>query len=108
MLPSTRCVYSQIFPRLIWRNETKHFAVEQARRRINSFAASYILHTGGAYVRYPDICEQTSFCRVDGTHLSAFGNELFLYRMQQRLQTFLSSKVSVSHSAGEVGPWLAG
>lgn len=39
LLPSTRFVYSQILPRLIWRNETKHFAVEQARRRINSFVA---------------------------------------------------------------------
>lgn len=107
LLPSTRFIYSQILPRLVWRNETKHFAIEQARKRINSFVASYILRTGGGYIRYPDICEQTSFFRVDGTHLSVLGNELFLYRLQQGLQAFLCSKISVSPSAGEDGPWLA-
>ena len=57
LLPPTKFVYSQILPRLHWRHEVKHFAIEKARKRLNSFVATVIISAGGCYIKYPDICE---------------------------------------------------
>lgn len=107
LLPHTKFVYSQILPRLHWRYEYNHSAMEKARRRLNSFVASNIIRNNGCYIKYPEITENVGLFHSDGTHLSDFGNDMFNFRLQQGLQTFLSSSVCVSPSAGELGPWLA-
>lgn len=108
LLPATRFIWSQILPRLNWRSELNHAAMERARRRTNSFVASLILRNGGGYIRYPELSDQVvSFFRDDAVHLSDFANDIFLYRLQQGLQLLLTSKLSVSPATGEFGPWLA-
>ena len=106
LLPNATFVYSQILPRLHWRCEINHSAIEKARKRLNSFVASVIIRADGCYIKYPEIHEEMELFHSDGTHLSDFGNDLFLYRLQQGLQTFLSSAVCVSPSLREEGPWL--
>ena len=106
MLPNTRVVWSQILPRLRWRNEQDHCALEKARLRVNSFVAKEVISLGGGYIRYPEISEaNTGFFLPDQVHLSAPGNDLFLYRIQQALQSFLSSDSTMSPPVGEDGPW---
>lgn len=107
LLPCTKFIWSQILPRIRWRNELDHAALERVRLRINSYAATLVVKLGGGYLRYPELSgEDHAFFLQDGVHLSRFANELFLYRMQQGLQSFLTSDIIISPSAGEFGPWL--
>ena len=106
LLQNTTFVYSQILPSLHWRGEINHSAIEKARKRLNSFVASVIIRADGCYIKYPKIQEEMELFHSEGTHLSDFGNDLFLCRLQQGLQTFLSSAVCVSPSLREEGPWL--
>ena len=106
LLPNTTFVYSQILPRLHWRREMNHSAIEKAGKRLNSFVASVIIRPVGCYIKYPEMHEDMELFHSAGTHLSDFGNDLFLYRLQQGLQTCLSSAVCVSSSLREEGPWL--
>lgn len=106
-LPDTFLVWSQILPRLKWRFELNHRAIERVRKRINSYVAKQVIQLGGGYIRYPEISEMSKgLFAQDGVHLSFMGNELFLYRLQQAIQTFLSSDIKVSPAEGEWGPWL--
>ncbi|KAK3105093.1 hypothetical protein FSP39_017153 [Pinctada imbricata] len=47
MLPNTTLVWSQILPRLKWRDEDDHRAVNKIRRRINSKIATFVMRMGG-------------------------------------------------------------
>ncbi|KAJ8307155.1 hypothetical protein KUTeg_015239 [Tegillarca granosa] len=87
ILLNTKVIWSQILPRLKWRHETTHAAVEKIRRRINSKIATFVLKNGGYYIRYPEIIEQNP-------------------RIQQALQRFMLSNIKVSPSSNESGPWL--
>ena len=106
MLPNTTFVYSQILPRLHGRREINRSAIEKARKRLNSVVASVIIRADGCYIKYPEIHEEMDLFHSDRTHLSDFGNDLFLYWLQQGLRKFLSSAVCVSPSLCEEGPWL--
>ncbi|KAK3087278.1 hypothetical protein FSP39_003974 [Pinctada imbricata] len=46
MLPNTTLVWSQILPRLKWRDEDDHRAVYKIRRRINSKIATFVMRMG--------------------------------------------------------------
>ena len=83
-------------------------AMEKIRVRLNSHVATYLLRSGGRYIRYPEIHRvNTDMFSSDRVHLSYMGNNLFLYKLQQALQTFLiDSSVKVSPTLGENGPWL--
>lgn len=96
LLPETMIVWSQILPRLHWRGEISHKAVDNIRKRVNSSVATYLLQAGwGAYIKYPEIAESNPDLFVDGVHLSDWGNTFFLHSLQQGLQCFLSSDIRV-------------
>ncbi|KAJ8304808.1 hypothetical protein KUTeg_018391 [Tegillarca granosa] len=107
MLPNTKLIWSQILPRLKWRNERNHKAVNKSRVRINSYIAKFMISNGGLYIRYPEIVQSNvGMFYNDKVHLSQLGNDIFLYRLQQALQVFITSDSKVSPSNVESGPWL--
>ena len=61
-------------------------ALNFSARRLNNFAAWLCIQLGCAYVKYPELAwdEEGLFSR-DGVHLSDMGNELFLYRLKNKL-----------------------
>ncbi|VDI23821.1 Hypothetical predicted protein, partial [Mytilus galloprovincialis] len=85
LLPKSKFVWSQILPRLKYRNEIVHRSLNRTRVRLNSLVATYIIKHGGAYIRYPELSEDNPDLFLDGVHLSDIGNNLFLYRLQQGL-----------------------
>lgn len=106
-MPETFIVWSQVLPRLSWRNENNHNALESARKRLNSYVAKHVIDLGGGYIHYPEISQSSpGLFKEDGVHLTFLGNDLFLYRLQQALQLFISKNVTVSPQTGEYGPWL--
>ena len=81
-------------------------AMDKIRLRVNSHVATYLLRSGGKYIRYPELHKDNTglFCG-DQVHLSVMSNDLFLFRLQQALQAFLiDPSVKVSPKLGENGP----
>ncbi len=90
LLPNCKIVWSQILPRLIWRASQNSWALNRAATRVNNLAAWQCVQSGGGYVKYPEIgWKEPGLFEEDGVHLSSFGNDLFLYRLQQFLQDFV-------------------
>ncbi|CAC5390296.1 CRNS1 [Mytilus coruscus] len=101
LLPQSKFVWSQILPRLKYRNEIVHRSLNRARVRLNSLAATYIIKHGGAYIRYPEISEDNPDLFLDGVHLSDIGNDLFLYRLQQGLFDIIKFSHTICPQNGE-------
>lgn len=107
LLPNTILVWSQILPRLHWRGEIDHQALEKVRVRINSHIATYLTKIGGKYIRYPELDIEDPTLYKDAVHLNHLGKDLFINRLQQGLQSFLEDKgLNVSPKWNEHGPWL--
>lgn len=107
LLPNTTLIWSQVLPRLQWRGEVDHLALERARVRLNSCIATYILELGGKYIRYPELQESSPCLFRNKVHLNSLGNSFFLHRIQQSFQDFLADdRVVVTPKAGDHGPWL--
>lgn len=104
LLPTTRFIWSSILPRLFWRGEKTHKAVDKIRIRTNSQIGAFVMRQGGGYIRYPEIVEDNELF-LDGVHLNTLGNNLFCFRLQQALHTFLTSNQHLSPPPGENGPW---
>ncbi|KAJ8317263.1 hypothetical protein KUTeg_005167 [Tegillarca granosa] len=82
LFPNTKLFFSQILPRLKWRHENNHVAVEKIRKRINSKIATYVVSQGGLYIRYPELTEKyIGLFHDDQVHLSQLGNDIFLFRI---------------------------
>ncbi|KAK3102187.1 hypothetical protein FSP39_009460 [Pinctada imbricata] len=94
--PNTMFVWSQILPRFKWRSFVPSKTLNKARVRLNRKMANLILSLGGAYIRYPELCEENmGFFADDKVHLSDLGNDMFLHHLQQGLQTFLMKNCNV-------------
>jgi len=90
LVPGVLIVWSQILPRFEWRGEKSHSALNNVRERVNNKVATEVINNGGRYIKYPEIREEDHFF-VDKVHLSDMGNNLFLHRIQEALQCFLTS-----------------
>ena len=90
LMPETAIVWSQILPRTQWRFSQNLVAMENVRVRLNSSIASFVVNSGGHYVRYPDIQASKTFLCEDGVHLTPLGNNVFLNTLQGALETILS------------------
>ena len=66
----TTIVWSQILPRLQWRGELDYNSLEKVRKRVNNGLASYVLKSGGKYLRYPAIKNYSVKMFCDSVHLS--------------------------------------
>jgi hypothetical protein len=53
--PNTKLIWSQIPPRTNWRHSKNNEAMEKARKRLTSYAATKTIGMGGAYIKYPNI-----------------------------------------------------
>ena len=99
----TTIVWSQILPRLHWRGELDHNALEKVRKRVNNVIASYVLKSGGKYLRYPAITNSSIEMFCDGVHLSHKGNQVFLTTIKDGLQSFFYSDANVFPDDGQSG-----
>ena len=107
LMPSTKIIWSQILPRKNWRSRIDKKILNGIRIRLNSSLALLAIGLGGGYIRYPElsVCDE-NFYGQDRVHLNNMGNDIFLYRIQQALQVFLTTNRNVSPITGEFGPWL--
>ncbi|XP_045197901.2 uncharacterized protein LOC123552358 [Mercenaria mercenaria] len=84
-LTNARIIWSQILPRLVYRNEVNHTKLNKARRRFNTVMAGLCHQIGGAYIRHPQISERNYLFR-DYVHLSAIVNDIFLSNLKHGLR----------------------
>ncbi|XP_052674467.1 uncharacterized protein LOC128156393 isoform X2 [Crassostrea angulata] len=96
LLPRTKIIWSQILPRLKWRNARDNNALNKTRVRVNSFVATKLLAHQGGYIRYQKITpSDKSLFKGDGVHLTEKGNEIFLKTLKKAFKRFISSGVGV-------------
>ncbi|XP_052701653.1 uncharacterized protein LOC128178498 [Crassostrea angulata] len=96
LLPRTKIIWSQILPRLKWRNARDNNALNKTRVRVNSFVATKLLAHQGGYIRYQKITpSDKSLFKGDGVHLTEKGNEIFLKTLTKAFKRFISSGVGV-------------
>ncbi|XP_065944776.1 uncharacterized protein [Magallana gigas] len=96
LLPRTKIIWSQILPRLKWRNARDNNALNKTRVRVNSFVATKLLAHQGGYIRYQKITpSDKSLFKGDGVHLPEKGNEIFLKTLTKAFKRFISSGVGV-------------
>jgi hypothetical protein len=88
--PNTKLIWSQILPRTNWRHSKNNEAMEKARKRLNSYAATRTIGMGGTYIKYPNIyLANTELWSTDGIYLSNVRNERFLNSLQHALENIV-------------------
>lgn len=87
-MTNAKLVWSQILPRLVYRNEQNHTKLNKARRRFNTTLARYCIQMGGAYIRHPQIIEKAYLFR-DHVHLSEIGNDMFINNLKHAINAIV-------------------
>ena len=87
-LTHAKIIWSQILPRLVYRNEINHVKLNKARRRFNTELSRFCMNEGGAYIRHPQIVEKSYLFR-DHVHLSDIGNDMFLCNIKHGLNAII-------------------
>jgi lysophospholipase L1-like esterase len=73
MFPATVIIWYQILPRLAWRGEQRHEALETVKRQVNSKMGTLVksLKLNGHYINYLEISDgDKSLFLPDGVHLN--------------------------------------
>lgn len=92
IFPPTRIVWSQILPRSWWWYAISNFSAEISRKRINSSIATFVLHHGGASIKYLEISAfHPTLILPDGVHLTNLGNFHYLTTLQNALKQFIQN-----------------
>ena len=76
--PNTKFVFSQILPRTNWRYSSKSKAMNNSRRRINSFVRNQAWPRGALYLKH-NVTKH--HLKTDGVHLNDTGNQLFVEKL---------------------------
>ncbi|XP_061194825.1 uncharacterized protein LOC133202988 [Saccostrea echinata] len=88
---NTTLVWSFLLPRISWRHSSNIRAMEQARDRLNRWAAKQVFQNGGKIITHSQfIGKPVQLYHSDGTHLSELGNDIFLNNIQGALEYFAS------------------
>lgn len=91
LLPDTKLIWSQLLPRIKWKYSVHMEAMNKAIQRLNNSIASEVIKNGGCYIKYPDIKAANELLfTLDGVHLSATGNNIFLNTICAALEQFVS------------------
>jgi lysophospholipase L1-like esterase len=92
-----KIIWSQILPRLVWRNEINHTKLNKARRRFNTILSKYCIQTGGAYIRYPQISENRKYLYRDNVLIiSGAGNDIFISNLKHGLNAIIYGAASAT------------
>ena len=102
LMPKTLLVWSQVLPRLSWRGEISHRALDNCRIRLRSKLATSLLRTNWAYIRYPELSQLDTGLFCDGVHFSHLGNGLFLNRLARGIEFFITSDIKVTPPIAEM------
>ncbi|XP_048759290.2 uncharacterized protein LOC125668895 [Ostrea edulis] len=85
----TTLIWSFLLPRISWRHSQNVKAIEQARNRLNRWAANQVFACGGKILTHPQfIGKPAQLYHSDRTHLSDLGNYIFLSNIQGALEYF--------------------
>ncbi|XP_070612721.1 uncharacterized protein [Erythrolamprus reginae] len=85
--PATQVVWSDILPRIVWRDASSLRAIHRARRRVNRAMGKTVREMGGVVIPHPLISiDKPWLYRNDGVHLSDQGNAIFLQDLQRSLR----------------------
>ncbi|XP_072006222.1 uncharacterized protein [Engystomops pustulosus] len=78
LFPGIILIWSDILPRLKWRNARSVYRLNRARAKVNKAVSKFITRQGGIVVRHDDL-ENTDpqFRRADGVHLNDMGIDLW-------------------------------
>ncbi|XP_075704640.1 uncharacterized protein LOC142710253 isoform X2 [Rhinoderma darwinii] len=82
-------VWSEIFPRVIWRGARNAAAVERSRRLLNIRVSRLVRSRGGVVVRHRRLEGDNQSLLSDGVHLNDSGLDIFLAGLQEGVQRAL-------------------
>eukprot|EP00063_Salmo_salar_P034718 XP_014009553.1 PREDICTED: uncharacterized protein LOC106576728 isoform X2 [Salmo salar] len=88
IFPQCRLVWSDILPRMSWRQTEDSEAVDNVRAAINRRAHAIIAELGGTALTHENItcCSDAGLYRPDGVHLSGKGIDTFNLNLQDFLE----------------------
>ena len=90
VFPNCKLIWSFVLPRISWRTSQNARSIEQARNRVNRFAAREIFDCGGRIIRHPQfIGKPQNLYHADGVQLSKLRNYLFLNNIQGTIEYFV-------------------
>lgn len=89
MMPNTKFIWSQILPRMSWRYIPDYVIANKMRSRINSCLGAHFIKNGGAYLKFPDIRQNSIYFSSDDCHLSSLGYEIMVNTISGAVYTFL-------------------
>lgn len=99
LFSSTKFIWSAMLPRRYW-----HFApigsgliLEKKRRRVNALMKAFVVENNAKFISNDYIikAKELSLFKIDGTHLSALGNEVLLNNWKAAFDTFFNGDTNI-------------
>ncbi|KAE8586426.1 hypothetical protein XENTR_v10021666 [Xenopus tropicalis] len=84
--PKLILIWSQIVPRLVWREARELKALDKVRSKINTTMAKFVKRKGGISVRHKMIEGEQMYYRQDGVHLNEVGLDIFNFGLREGVE----------------------